>query len=56
MKYRKLGNTGLIVSEVALRTMQFDGKMNMGNFGQEGTTRMVKLAVDCPTSAPLRRI
>src|ERR1700688_571403 len=46
MKYRKLGNTGLIVSEVALGTMQFGGKMNMGNLGQEDTTRMVKLAVD----------
>ena len=42
MKYRKLGNTGLIVSEVALGTMQFGGKMNMGNLGQEDTTRMVK--------------
>jgi aryl-alcohol dehydrogenase-like predicted oxidoreductase len=31
MKYRKLGNTGLIVSEVALGTMQFGGRMNMGN-------------------------
>ena len=31
MKHRKLGNTGLIVSEVALGTMQFGGKMNMGN-------------------------
>jgi hypothetical protein len=29
MNYRKLGNTGLIVSEVALGTMQFGGKMNM---------------------------
>jgi aryl-alcohol dehydrogenase-like predicted oxidoreductase len=46
MKYRKLGNTGLIVSEVALGTMQFGGKMNMGNLGQEATTRMVKLALD----------
>jgi aryl-alcohol dehydrogenase-like predicted oxidoreductase len=45
MKYRKLGNTGLIVSEVALGTMQFGGKMNMGNLGQEDTTRMVKLAL-----------
>jgi aryl-alcohol dehydrogenase-like predicted oxidoreductase len=44
MKYRKLGNTGLIVSEVALGTMQFGGKMNMGNLGQEDTTRMVKRA------------
>ena len=46
MKYRKLGNTGLIVSEVALGTMQFGGKMNMGNLGQEGATRMVKFALD----------
>ncbi len=46
MKYRKLGNTGLIVSEVALGSMQFGGKMNMGNLGQEETTRMVKQAID----------
>jgi aryl-alcohol dehydrogenase-like predicted oxidoreductase len=46
MNYRKLGNTGLIVSEVALGTMQFGGKMNMGNLGQEDTTRMVKVALD----------
>jgi aryl-alcohol dehydrogenase-like predicted oxidoreductase len=46
MKYRKLGNTGLIVSELALGTMQFGGKMNMGNLGQEDTTQMVKVALD----------
>src|ERR1700681_863593 len=46
MRYRKLGNTGLIVSSVGLGTMQFGGKMNMGNLGQEDTTRMVKLALD----------
>ena len=46
MKYRRLGNTGLIVSEVALGTMQFGGKMNMGILGQEDTTRLVKLALD----------
>jgi aryl-alcohol dehydrogenase-like predicted oxidoreductase len=46
MKYRKLGNTGLIVSRVALGTMQFGGKMNMGNLDQEGATRMVKLALE----------
>src|SRR5260370_895670 len=46
MKYRKLGNTGLIVSEVAVGTMQFGGKMNMGNLGQEETTRMVQVALD----------
>jgi aryl-alcohol dehydrogenase-like predicted oxidoreductase len=46
MKYRRLGNTGAIVSEVALGTMQFGGKMNMGNLGQDATTKMVKLALD----------
>lgn len=46
MKYRKLGNTGLIVSEFALGSMQFGAKMNMGNLGQEDTSRMVKLALD----------
>jgi len=46
MKYRKLGHTGLIVSEVALGSMQFGGRMNMGNLGQDDTTRMVKLALD----------
>jgi aryl-alcohol dehydrogenase-like predicted oxidoreductase len=46
MRYRKLGNTGIIVSSVALGTMQFGGKMNMGNLDQDDTTRMVKLALD----------
>ncbi len=46
MKYRRLGNTGLIVSEVALGSMQFGGKMNMGNLGQDATTKMVKFALD----------
>ena len=46
MKYRRLGHTGLIVSEVALGSMQFGDKMNMGNLGQEDTTRMVSLALD----------
>src|SRR6202163_1412365 len=46
MKHRRLGHTGLIVSEVALGSMQFGGKMNMGNLGQPDTTRMVRLALD----------
>ena len=46
MKYRRLGNMGLIVSEVALGTMQFGSKMNMGNLGQEPATRMVRAAFD----------
>jgi aryl-alcohol dehydrogenase-like predicted oxidoreductase len=50
MRYRKLGNIGLIVSGVALGTMQFGGRMNVGNLGQEDTTRMVKLALDGGTN------
>ncbi len=46
MKYRKLGNTGLIVSEVALGAMKFGTNAKLGNLGQEDTTRMVKLALD----------
>jgi aryl-alcohol dehydrogenase-like predicted oxidoreductase len=46
MKYRRMGNTGLIVSEVALGTMQFGTRMKMGNLGQEETTRMVRLALE----------
>ena len=53
MKYRKLGNTGLIVSEVALGTMQFGGKMNMGNLGLEDTKRIVKLALKIGVSTSL---
>src|SRR5881296_133114 len=46
VRHRTLGHTGLIVSEVALGSMQFGGKMNMGNLGQDETNRMVKLALD----------
>lgn len=46
MKYRRLGNTGLIVSEVALGSMPFGGKMNMGNLGQNETDALVKVALD----------
>lgn len=46
MKYRKLGRSGLIVSAVALGTMQFGGKMNMGNLDQQATNEMVKFALD----------
>ena len=46
MKYRKLGNTGLIVSAVSLGTMQFGSKMNVGNLGQKETNSMVKFALD----------
>ena len=46
MKYRRLGNTGLIVSELSLGTMQFGKKMNMGGLDQKATTDMVKFAID----------
>jgi aryl-alcohol dehydrogenase-like predicted oxidoreductase len=46
MKYRKLGNTGLIVSELSLGTMQFGAKMNVGNLDQKATTEMVRFALD----------
>src|SRR3989441_3004935 len=46
VRHRTLGHTGLIVSEVALGSMQFGGQMNMGNLGQDETNRMVKLALN----------
>jgi aryl-alcohol dehydrogenase-like predicted oxidoreductase len=46
MIYRKLGRSGLIVSAVALGTMQFGKKANMGNLDQKSTSEMVKLAID----------
>ena len=46
VRHRTLGHTGLIVSEVALGSMQFGGQMNMGNLGQDETNRMVKHALD----------
>lgn len=46
MNYRKLGNSGLIVSEVGLGTMQFGKAMQMGGLGQKETNAMVKFALD----------
>lgn len=46
MKYRSLGHSGLIVSQVALGTMQFGQKMNMGNLDQRATNRLVAYAID----------
>ncbi|MCP4398255.1 MAG: aldo/keto reductase [bacterium] len=46
MQYRKLGNSGLIVSAVALGTMQFGGKMNVGNLDRHATNEMVTFALD----------
>jgi aryl-alcohol dehydrogenase-like predicted oxidoreductase len=46
MKYRRLGNTGLVVSAFSLGTMQFGSKMNMGGLGQKETEAMVRFAID----------
>ncbi len=46
MQYRKLGNSGLIVSVLSLGTMQFGRKMNMGNLDQKATNEMVHCALD----------
>ena len=46
MEYRKLGHSGLIVSAVALGSMQFGRGMNMGNLDQDATSEMVKFALD----------
>lgn len=46
MEYRRLGNSGLIVSAVALGTMQFGPGMNMGELDRQATTEMVRFALD----------
>lgn len=46
MNYRKLGNSGLIVSEVGLGTMQFGEAMQMGGLGQKETDEMVSFTLD----------
>jgi aryl-alcohol dehydrogenase-like predicted oxidoreductase len=46
MRYRTLGNSGLIVSVLSLGTMQFGIKMNMGGLGQKETDAMVRFALD----------
>ena len=46
MRYRRLGNTGLIVSELALGSMQFGKAMNMGGLQQKETNEIVKFALD----------
>ncbi len=45
MKYRTLGNTGLVVSAVSLGTMQF-GTNKVGSLDQKATTAMVRHALD----------
>ena len=46
MIYRRLGNSGLIVSAISLGTMQFGKAMNVGSLDQQQTTEMVKFALD----------
>jgi aryl-alcohol dehydrogenase-like predicted oxidoreductase len=46
MKYRKLGNSGLIVSVAGLGTMQFGKSMHMGQLDQQATTEMIRFALD----------
>ncbi len=46
MLYRRLGNTGLIVSALSLGTMQFGAAMNMGRLDQEQTNTMIRFALD----------
>ena len=46
MEYRRLGSTGLIVSAVALGTMQFGKGMNMGGLDQAETTAMIRFAIE----------
>ncbi len=47
MKYRKLGNTGLLVSEICMGTMTFgDSPWRLGGVGQEQADRMVRACLD----------
>lgn len=49
MRYRLLGKTGLLVSEICLGTMTYGGKgywQFAGNLGQEDVNEQVKLAFD----------
>jgi len=46
MKYRKLGNSGILVSSLSLGTMQFGRSMKMGSLGQDETDRMIHFAIE----------
>ncbi|MHB8629905.1 MAG: aldo/keto reductase [Aggregatilineales bacterium] len=46
MLYRRLGNSGLIVSALSLGTMQFGQSNQLGQLNQERTNEMIKFALD----------
>ena len=46
MQYRRLGNSGLIVSALSLGTMQFGKGMNVGSLDQVATTEMIQFALE----------
>ena len=46
MEYRRLGNSGLIVSALSLGSMQFGKKMNMGSLDQKAATEMIRFALN----------
>lgn len=46
MQYRRLGNSGLIVSALSLGTMQFGQAMNVGRLDQQATNDMIKFTLD----------
>ncbi|WP_213979401.1 aldo/keto reductase [Sphingomonas sp. dw_22] len=50
MKYKTLGNTGLLVSQLCLGTMTFSGGTgvykHIGNVGQAGADELVKASID----------
>jgi aryl-alcohol dehydrogenase-like predicted oxidoreductase len=46
MKYRKLGNSGVLVSSLSLGTMQLGRSMNMGSLDQNQADGMVRFALD----------
>jgi aryl-alcohol dehydrogenase-like predicted oxidoreductase len=46
MKYRKLGNSGVVVSTLSLGSMQFGQGMKMGGLDQAQTSTMVRFALE----------
>jgi aryl-alcohol dehydrogenase-like predicted oxidoreductase len=46
MEYRRLGNSGMIVSVIGLGTMQFGEATNVGRLDQKATTEMIRFALD----------